>query len=157
MTSLLRSIRQTSADMGNFVVLPTVATTSANAVLQWNEDANKVTGNFTAIAAGTTTGFTTTGTAPFTNGTLGAISTTGTILRDMGVTIVSSGLTFRKVQYVYPGSANTDTNINPNGPGSGLTNGVYASPVTTALTGYLTFYVQLGKNGGTPGLNLARV
>jgi len=138
MTSLQTSFRQVPVNAPNFVVL-TNNTTSGDR-LKFTLDANNVTGKFEADT-----------------NIADANVTAGTLLRDMGSVIVSSGLTFRRVQYVLPGSANTDIGVNPNGPTSGLTNGVYYSPVISPLTGYLTFYVQLGKNGGTPGLNLARV
>jgi len=159
MTSLLRSTRQTSSDAQNFVVIGGNA--NANGVLVWNQDTTgngaNVTGNFTTLSS--FVGVTPSSYPLLTGlGALSSFSTVGTIYKDMGVTIVSSGLTFRKLQFTLPGSAGTDVNANltngvSNG-GNGSAGGVAQSGV---YPGFLTCYVQLGRNGGTAGLNLARV
>ena len=141
MTSLLRSIRQTNSDAQNFVVVSQVA--SVNSYLKFTPDATgngkDVTGTFSAEA----------------NASAVPVIV-GTMLRDMGSVIVSSGLTFRRVQYVLPGSANTDIGVNPNGAASGLTNGVSQTAAAT-VSQYKTFYIQLGANGGTNSVVVARV
>ena len=159
MTSLLRSTRQTSSDAQNFVVIG--GNNNANGVLVWNQDTTgngaNVTGNFTTLSSfvGGVTG------SPYPLltglGALSSFSTVGTIYRDMGITLVSSGLNFRKLQFTLPGSASTDVNANLT---NGVTNGGNSAggvAQSGVYPGFLTCYVQLGRNGGTAGLNLARV
>jgi len=141
MTSLLRSIRQTHSDAQNFVILKDP--TNTNSYLKFTPDA---TGNGTNVTG-----------AFSTEANASAVPTAvGTMLRDMGSVVVSSGLMFRRVQYVLAGSANTDSGVNPNGAGSGLTNGVSQTAATT-VSQYKTFYIQLGANGGTNSLVVTRV
>lgn len=99
-------------------------------------------GTMTPLIDGTTV------TTQFTLQQLGAVSTTGTYFKDMGRTVVSSGIYFRKLQYVNPASP--------------VTNGVVglADSTNPVQSGYCTFYIRLSKDGqgatSTP-FNVARL
>ena len=139
MSSVLKSTKQLPFEGGNFVVLP--GASANNGVLAYAPNTADVNspGSFTKIVPAASYAAETP--VALTRTTLGSISTTGAVLRDMGKTVVSSGLTFRKVQYVAPS----------------LGTGGVAGPADTTVSGYYTFYIQLGLNGGTTYLPVARV
>ena len=125
MTSVLASLKQVPTQGGNFVTLDT-----NTSVKSYVADANGVTGSFAAHPTITT---------------LPAFA----LLRDEGRTIVSSGLSFRKVQLVSSMGA-AGTYGYPNAGVGG------AVPTGTDATGYFTGYIQLGVGGGA-GARVARV
>jgi len=67
----------------------------------------------------------------------------GRIVRDMGKTQVSAGRTFRKIKGILPlGASSTITAGVANADG-----GTYANNINSVDTGYLTFYVETGREG----------
>jgi hypothetical protein len=67
----------------------------------------------------------------------------GRLVRDMGKTLVSAGRTFRKIKGILPTPAAT-------GITAGVVNGdagTYANNINSIDTGYLTFYVETGRDG----------
>ena len=74
-----------------------------------------------------------------------SISTTGTLLRDMGKSIVSSGAYFRKIQLVVPQGAGAATHNGTAGTTS--TFGVAGGANVTGQLDYLTGYIKLGFDG----------
>jgi len=126
MTSLQTSIKQVPTQGGNFVTL------AANIpVLTLFTDANGVTGSFSNHAS------------------LNNILPVASLLRDEGRTVVSSGLTFRKVQLVSSIGAPGVYGYSNAGVGG-------AAATATDATGYFTGYIQLGVGGGR-GAAVARV
>jgi hypothetical protein len=91
-------------------------------------------------------GFATAQLAQYGGASYGGVSTlfgTGRIVRDMGKTQVSAGRTFRKIKGIVPvGAASTITAFVPNTDG-----GQYANAINSQDTGYLTFYVETGRDG----------
>jgi len=150
MTSVLRSTKQIPTDSQYFVSLS--AATPLN--LQWfTSDANSSTQSYVSGAAA---GFFTR--SNVTPATIADGSGTTTIFRDMGVTIVSSGRTFRRVQFLV-----TDGNpLTGGGGGTGWTSttdapgvwqagneGVRGSPSASSLvdSGFNNFYFETGARG----------
>lgn len=76
-------------------------------------------------------------------GSVSSLFGAGRLVRDMGKTLVSAGRSFRKIKGVLPTSATTTLNAsvaNPDaGPGSGVVNSIDQ--------GYLTFYVEMARDG----------
>ena len=130
MTSLQTSVRQVPVNAPNFVVIAPV--TNATTYLRFTPDTNNVTGTFI--------------TEP---NAADVPLTVGTMFRDMGSVVVSAGRTFRRVQYVLPGSGHTQV-------AGGPTNGVLQIDDATTFQ-YNTFYIELGANGGTSSVKVARV
>jgi hypothetical protein len=92
-------------------------------------------------------------------GTAGAISaalirasTVGSLFKDMGKTVVSSGTFFRKVQLVVPqGVQATGGSLNPLTAGTTSTFGVAGPSGATNFADFFTGYIRLGFEGqGTP-------
>jgi len=78
-----------------------------------------------------------------------SISTAGSLLRDMGKSVVSSGAFFRKVQLVVPQGAGTAGHVRLAGTTS--TFGVAGSGTAGTTPDFLTGYIKLGFDGqGTP-------
>jgi hypothetical protein len=70
----------------------------------------------------------------------------GRIVRDMGKTLVSAGRSFRKIKGILP----VNTAATGNGLVYGVANpdgGLPAGTVNSIDTGYLTFYVEMGREG----------
>jgi hypothetical protein len=128
MTSLQTSVRQVPTDCGSFVSVASLA----NKVFTYTPDANNVTGSFAVNTA------------------FNGLTSAGAVLRDEGRTVVSSGLTFRKVQLVSSMGA-LGVNGAPNGGVAG------SAPSGSDLTGYFTGYIQLAKGGGNNVAPVARV
>ena len=63
----------------------------------------------------------------------------GRLVRDMGKTLVSAGRSFRKIQGVAPTTNNSSPTFGVNGP--------LAGAALTGDIGYLTFYVETGREG----------
>lgn len=60
----------------------------------------------------------------------------GTLFKDMGKTVVSSGRTFRKFQSVRMTATNSSPSFGVTGPTG-----------TAAVPGYLSFYLEIGREG----------
>lgn len=118
MTSVLSGIKQVPAEGGNFVTISSV--TLQNYTVDTDGVGANVTGSFEAGAT---------------------IAGAGKFLRDMGKTVVSSGITFRKVQL-----------ISSMGAGDLQTNGVVGSSPA-----YLTGYIVLAKGGLSTAVSPALV
>ena len=74
--------------------------------------------------------------------TLSTVSAVGSLIKDLGKTVVSSGRTFRRFQGVVP----TTTNSSPTFGVGGATSG----------NGYLSFYLEVGRDGANLGAKIAR-
>ncbi len=127
MTSVLRSTKQISADSGYFIAIAAA------------QDSNVYTlASVLALQAA--------GDGALTRYRAGGTGAAGDLYRDMGRTIVATrndgaSLTFRKVQYVDPGSIGT--------------NGVTGDAATATDDGYNTGYILLGLNGAGPNATYA--
>ena len=129
MTSLLTTIKQVPSEGGNFVTLSDVV--SGNYIKTFFDDGNRAgTGSFSNATWPTT--------VPG-----NALASPGAVLRDMGKTVVSSGRTFRRVQYIVPG--NNEGNANQNLRTFGV-----GGSADGAQSGYYTGYIELGLGGGSP-------
>ena len=122
MTSVLRSTKQISADSGYFIAI--AGSQEANIYTLASVLAVQAAGEGTL--------------ARYRTGVTGAA---GDLYKDMGRTIVArlndgASLTFRKVQFVDPGSYET--------------NGVTGDAATATDDGYNTGYILLGLNGAGP-------
>lgn len=117
MTSLLRSSRQVSTDGGYYISLTTGLSSFIRA---YDSDTKTFTNALWASTVATSA----------------TISTVGSLLKDLGTTVVSAGRTFRKIQVV---SRQT---------GAGLsTFGVGGPEATADGADYLTGYIELGFDG----------
>ena len=67
----------------------------------------------------------------------------GRLVRDMGKTLVSAGRSFRKIKGVLPTAPQTALTLGVANPDAGP----YAGQVTATDSGYLTFYVEMGRDG----------
>jgi hypothetical protein len=96
----------------------------------------------TGSGGSTTPGTLATATAADLPANVSSLFVAGKLLKDMGKTIVSSSRTFRKIQAVAAGGA---------GPGSF---GVTGSAASATSPGYVTFYLETGREGqnGTTAL-----
>ena len=136
MTSLQTSLKQIPIDFANFIA---IASLTANSSIKLFYD----------NGAGTGQGVFSNAQWPGSSSNLSTVfSQSGVVLRDMGRTVVSSGLTFRKVQYVHAGYNQNNANV------ALQTFGVDGPADTTAangtnLSGFYTGYIQLGLGGGT--------
>ena len=68
----------------------------------------------------------------------------GKLVRDMGKTVVSAGRSFRKIQAVVESLAGTSYGV------TGLPSG----SLTTADAGYVSYYVETGREGTAPANNI---
>ena len=119
MSSVAASVRQVSPNTGYFINVAS----AVGKVYSYNTTAGAQTFSTATWAANTLTGA---GTSRFS--TVGATAG-GALLKDMGKTVVSSGRTFRKVQFVYSTVS------------TGSVGGV--AP-TTLGEDYFTGYIELG-------------
>lgn len=127
MTSVLRSTKQISADSGYFIAI--AASQEVNIYSLASVLAVQAAGEGDLAEYSSRTG-----------------GTAGDLYRDMGRTIVArlndgASLTFRKVQFVDPGSYET--------------NGVTGNAATATDDGYNTGYILLGLNGAGPNTTVA--
>jgi hypothetical protein len=143
MTSLQTRIKQLPSEGATFVSLGNPAGLTNILAFTPNSDASRV-GSFAPVTIAANAAAETASALTLTS--LGNISTAGALLRDMGKTVISSGRTFRKVQYVKPGSSDTSATV----PGNGLTFGVDGE-----ATAFRSFYIELGA--GASGFRVARV
>ena len=138
MTSLQTSLKQVPVDGGNFITLKDIVGPSSIKI-------------FYDDGTGSGNGFFSNAAWPGVRSISTLLNQAGGVMRDMGRTVVSSGLTFRKIQLAVPGNGTT---VDPTG-------GVYGPADSTAangtnLSGYYTGYIQLGLGGGV-GAPVARV
>jgi hypothetical protein len=68
----------------------------------------------------------------------------GKLVRDMGKTVVSAGRSFRKIQAVVENGV---------GASYGVT-GLASGTLTTADAGYVSYYVETGREGTAPASNI---
>jgi hypothetical protein len=67
----------------------------------------------------------------------------GRLVRDMGKTLVSAGRSFRKIKGILPTAPQTGLNLGvPNGDA-----GLPAGQINGIDAGYLTFFVEMGRDG----------
>lgn len=148
MTSVSVRTRQVSNDSGYFIAVGSAANQifatpdTSSAVVAWAS---------TALSAAAVVGYG--------GGTAGAISaamyrasTVGTLFKDMGKTVVSSGTYFRKIQLVVPqGAQATGAGHAPLSAGTTSTFGVAGPSGAAAFGDFFVGYVKLGFDGqGTP-------
>jgi hypothetical protein len=137
MTSLQSGLRQISNDSGYFISLATCA----NQIYSTPDTAS-------VVAPWASTALSTVAFAGLTAGALSSVifraSTVGTLFKDMGKTVISSGVHFRKIQLVLPQGA----------PGALATAGTAASTFgvggMASLAGmpdFFTGYIRLGFDG----------
>ena len=135
MTSLMRGIKQNSADGGYFINVGDL-----RGLIYQRTEPTSNTGVSGGSFSTATWAFSTSLTAV--PGGFAAFSTTlarsgQTLLRDMGRTVVSSNRTFRKIQYVVPHALATSTF------------GV-SGQAGNVGENFLTGYIELGMGGETP-------
>ncbi len=73
----------------------------------------------------------------------GAFVGTGKLIRDMGKTIISNKVTYRKFEVVAPATDNSS--------------GVVGGPATALNAGYASFYLQVGRDGNYVGAGPAPI
>jgi len=130
MTSLLTSTRQISRDTGYYIPVGSLR----GLIYQYNP----TSGVSTAAAWANTN-----------HSTLPFISSAGAgVLKDMGKTVVSSSRVFRKVQLVLSTASLLAAQGISNTVGGNAAGGTVA--YTSVGEDYLTGYIELGFNGGTP-------
>ena len=135
MSSVLRFLKQTPADTQYFISL-----TATQNLSLWFPDAAAST---TSYVSGAAAGYFSTSSVTVTAGTSGS---TLTIFRDMGVTIVSSGRTFRRIQLL-----NLDTGVSTTNS-AWSSQGTAASPTTQGVWQPSVEGVNgnAGPNSGSP-------
>ena len=141
MTSVTSRTRQVSNDTGYFISLASVANQiystpdTSSVVAPWASTALS-NANFGSLGAGALS------TVIF------RASTVGTLFKDMGKTVVSSGVHFRKIQLVLPQGA---SGVLATAGTATSTFGVGGSASLSGMPDFLTGYVRLGFEGqGTP-------
>ena len=136
MTSLQSGLRQISNDSGYFISLATCA----NQIYS-TPDTSSV------VAPWASTALSTVAFAGLTAGALSSVifraSTVGTLFKDMGKTVVSSGVHFRKVQLVLPQGAPGALAT----AGTVSTFGVGGMASLTGMPDFFTGYIRLGFDG----------
>lgn len=141
MTSLQTGMRQISNDSGYFITL----SSCVNVVF--------------ATPLGPIAGFASTGLLGAADGYLSsAVSTVnrqGTLFKDMGKTIISSGGYFRKVQLVVPQAASAAGQVGT-GTLNGSTFGVGGVGGGSTNTDFFTGYIKLGFEGQGPNAPVAQ-
>ena len=140
MTSLQTSVRQISNDSGYFISLATCANQiystpdTSSVVAPWASTALSTVA-FGGLAAGAL------------SSVIWRASTVGTLFKDMGKSVVSSGTHFRKVQLVLPQGAPGALAT----AGTTSTFGVGGMASVSGMPDYFTGYIRLGFDGqGTP-------
>jgi hypothetical protein len=147
MTSVSVRTRQVSNDSGYFIAVASPANQifatpdTSSVVVPWAS---------TSLNATAVTGYGG-GTAGAISAALIRASTVGTLFRDMGKTIVSSGTYFRKIQMVVPQGTQATGGQQPLSAGGLSTFGVAGPSGATAFADFFVGYVKLGFEGqGTP-------
>uniref|UniRef100_A0A6C0KPQ2 Uncharacterized protein n=1 Tax=viral metagenome TaxID=1070528 RepID=A0A6C0KPQ2_9ZZZZ len=82
-------------------------------------------------------------------GNISSLFGSGRLVRDMGKTLVSAGRSFRKIKGILPVASNATPDFGV--PESDA--GPPAGAVNSVDQGYLTFYVEMGRNG----MNMANI
>ncbi len=141
MSSVPSRTRQVSNDTGYFIALASVANQvyatpdTSSVVAPWASTALSSV-NFGSLGAGAL------------STVINRTQTVGTLYKDMGKTVVSSGVHFRKIQLVLPQGTLPAALANA---GTTSTFGVGGSASLTGMPDFLTGYVRLGFEGqGTP-------
>jgi hypothetical protein len=141
MSSVSGRVRQVSNDTGYFISLASVANQiyatpdTSSVVAPWASTALS-NANFGSLGTGALS------TVIF------RASTVGTLFKDMGKSVISSGTHFRKIQLVLPQGTLPAVLANA---GTTSTFGVGGSASLSGMPDFLTGYVRLGFEGqGTP-------
>ena len=141
MSSVPSRTRQVSNDTGYFIALASVANQiystpdTSSVVAPWASTALSSV-NFGSLGTGAL------------STVINRTQTVGTLYKDMGKTVVSSGVHFRKIQLVLPQGTLPAALANA---GTTSTFGVGGSASLSGMPDFLTGYVRLGFEGqGTP-------
>jgi hypothetical protein len=139
MTSLQTGLRQISQDSGYFI------TVSSCVNVIFNTPLGAISGWASTGLLGAADGYLSTA--------VSTVNRTGTLLKDMGKTIISSGGYFRKVQLVVPQGANAAGQV---GAGSLSTFGVGGPAGLSTASDFFTGYIKLGFEGQGPNAPVAQ-
>lgn len=146
MTSVLRFLKQRPSDSQYFISLSAVQNLNI-----FNQDANSSTQTYVSGAANGY--FTLSTVVARSNAVLDSSTNTTLLFRDMGVTIVSSMRTFRRVQLLtLDNGANT---INVGGAANNGLGVAWSSQGTAGATNPNGVFVQGGSTEGVTGLQVA--
>lgn len=135
MSSVRSGFRQASPDGGYYIAVASLA----NQIFNTPDDVSAVAPWASTNGGTPSTGYST---AVF------RASQVGQLFRDMGKSVVSSGIYFRKIQMVVPQGANGVAGV---GAGSLSTFGVAGPGFSAGVPDFYTGYIKLGFEGqGTP-------
>jgi hypothetical protein len=141
MTSLQTGLRQISNDSDYFITVGSCVNVIFNTPL------GAIAGWASTGALGAADGYLSTA--------VSTVNRTGTLLKDMGKTIISSGGYFRKVQLVVPQAASA-AGVAGAGTLNGSTFGVGGPAGLSTASDFFTGYIKLGFEGQGPNAPVAQ-
>ena len=140
MTSLQTGLRQISNDSGYFIAVSScvnvIFNTPLGVVAGWASTGGGVADGYLSTAVST-------------------VNRHGTLFKDMGKTIISSGGYYRKVQLVVPQAAASAGQVGTY-TANGSTFGVGGASGLTTASDFYTGYIKLGFDGQGPNAPVAQ-